>query len=142
MRVKFGLFSLLALNSCIIYLIYYHLAIACSLIVDNILGIPHEPSGMQLFFFVISFVFFLSLSFLSILHSFYFNLNHSLFTCINITWIAYFIVLIYLNLSHNSASKAIFYYACWIISILGIVYVCYITYRQIYQLVNNQDNSL
>ena len=109
MNKIFGLCSLTVINCSVLYLIYLYLSIVCSTKVDNILHIPYEPSGMQLFYYFISFPFFMILAFLSLLHTYYFDLRKSLFSGIFIIWFSYFILILYVDLVDLFPQGIIFY---------------------------------
>lgn len=134
MNKIFRLCALAVINCSVLYLIYWCLFIACSTKVDNILHIPYEPSGMQLFFYFISFPFFMVLALLSFLHSYYFDLKKSLSLGIIIIWFSYFILILYVNLViHFAAGSNFLYYGSLIISFIALPFVIYTTYYQIIQ---------
>ncbi len=137
-----GLCSLAIINCSMLYLIYWYIFIVCSTKVDNILHIPYEPSGMQFFFYFISFPFFIVLALLSLLHSYYFNLKKSLSLGIIIIWFSYFILIIYVDfVVHFSAGNNLLYYGSFIISFVAISFVIYTTYYQIIQLTKSQNKD-
>lgn len=139
MKKIFGVFSLAVLNSAVLYLIYCYIYIACSIKVDNILHLPHEPSGMQLFFYTLSLPFFMILAALSLLHSYYFNLRKSLCAGIFIIWLTYFILISYIDwVVHFSAGNDLLHYGSLFISLGAISYVIYLTAYQCIQLVKFQ----
>ena len=139
MNKIFGLFSLAAINCSVLYLIYLYISIVCSVKVDNILHIPYEPSGMQLFYYYISFPLFMILAFLSLLHSYYFDLKKLLFSGVVIIWFSYFILILYVDLVlHFSNGNELLYYGSLIISLIAISYVMYSTYCQFIQLTEGQ----
>lgn len=131
-----GLFSLAIINSSVLYLIYWYIYIACSIKVDNILNIPYEPSGMQLFFYILSFPFVIFLGFLSLLHSYYFNLRKSLCSGLFIIWLSYFVLIQYVDLVLHFSIKGnnILYYGTLIISLIAIAYITYSSYHQFLQM--------
>lgn len=129
MKKIFGLCSLAAINCSVLYLICLYVSIVCSIKVDNILHIPYEPSGMQLFYYFISFPFFIILMFLSQLHSYYFNLRKSLSLGIIITWFSYFILIVYVDMVIHFSPQGnnLLYYGSLIISFVAIFFVIYST---------------
>lgn len=131
MKKNWGLIFLAAINGCVLYLIYQHLSIICSTKADNILHVPYEPSGMQVFYYLFSFPFFMILACLSVLHSYYFDLRQSLGFGILIIWLAYFILLVYVDaVLHFSSGHEVLYYGSQAISGLAIFYIIYVTYCQ------------
>lgn len=135
MNKIFGLCSLAVINCSVLYLIYLYIVMVCSTKVDNFLHIPYEPSGMQLFYYFISFPFFMILALLSQLHSYYFNLRKSLSSGVVIIWFSYFILILYVDLVVTfSKGNDLLYYGSLIISLVSIFYVIYSTYCQLAQL--------
>ncbi|WP_242604766.1 hypothetical protein [Legionella busanensis] len=103
--------------------------------VDNILHIPYEPSGMQLFFYFISFPFFMIIATLSVLHSYYYNLRKSLTSGIVFIWLSYFILILYVDLVvHYPTGNDLLYYGTLTISVIAIFYILYLTYYQVINL--------
>ena len=102
----------------------------------NVLHIPYEPSGMQLYFYFLSFPLFLFLALLSTLHSSYFNLKKSLSLGIIIIWSCYLALILYVDLvvHYSTAGSNLLYYGSLAISFGAICYVVYSTYCQIMQL--------
>lgn len=140
MKKIFGIFSLAVINFSVLYLVYWATYIASSIKADNILHIPYEPSGMQLFFYIISPPFFMILALCSLLHSYYFNLRKSLCSGIFIIWFSYFILILYMDLVlHFSIENYVLYYGSLFISLGGICYVIYSTYCQYIQLTKSQS---
>lgn len=138
MNKIFGIFFLAVINSSLLYLIYWYVYIVCSIKADNILHVPYEPSGMQLFFYLISLPFFLIVALLSLLHSYYFDLRKSLCSGILIIWFSYFILVSYVDLViHFSAGNNLLYYGSLIISLVAIFYIIYSTYCQFIQLIKS-----
>ncbi|STX81545.1 Uncharacterised protein [Legionella busanensis] len=131
----FALFSLTVINGSLLYLIYLYITVACSMKVDNILHIPYEPSGMQLFFYFISFPFFMIIATLSVLHSYYYNLRKSLTSGIVFIWLSYFILILYVDLVvHYPTGNDLLYYGTLTISVIAIFYILYLTYYQVINL--------
>ena len=143
MKKVFGIFSLAVINSSVIYLIVWYIYIACSIKVDNVFHISYEPSGMQLFFYIISLPLFMILAVLSVLHSYYFDLRKSLCSGIFIIWFSYFILILYVDsVLHFSTGNDFLYYGSLFISFGAISYVIYSTYCQYIQLTKSQNNDL
>lgn len=141
MKKAFGLCSLMVINGFVLYLIYWYIYVVCSTKVDNILNIPYEPSGMQLFYYFLSFPFFLLSALLSTLHSYYFNLKKSLSIGIVVIWFCYLALVLYIDLVvHFSTGGTLLYYGSLCISFVAICYVIYATYCQIIQLTNSQND--
>ena len=142
MNRLFAICSLIAINCSVLFLIYLYISIGSSIKVDNILHIPYEPSGMQLFYYFISFPFFMILACLSSLHSYYFDLSKSLSLGIVIIWFSYFILIIYVDLVlHFSTGNELLYYGTLIISLVAISYVIYSTYCQFIQLTKSLNKE-
>lgn len=143
MKKIFGLCSLAVINCSVLYLIYLYISIVCSIKVDNILHIPYEASGMQLFYYFISFPFFMVLAFFSQMHSYYFNLKKSLSYGIGIIWFSYFILILYVDfvIHFSTDGNNLLYYGSLIISLVAISFILYSTYYQFVQLIksNNKD---
>lgn len=142
MKKVLGLFSLVIINCSALYLIYSHLAIACSTKADNILHIPYEPSGMQLFYYFISFPLFIVVALLSQLHCSYFEIKKSLAFSVAIIWVSYLILVLYVDLIlHFPKGNDFLYYASLIISILATFYISQLTFNQIRQLIGRQETK-
>jgi len=142
MKKGLSLCFLAVINCSVLYLIYWYIYIVCSIKVDNILNIPYEPSGMQLFYYFLSFPLFLLLALLSTLHSYYFNLKKSLSIGIIIIWLCYFALVLYIDLVvHFSTGNTLLYYGSLFISFVAVCYVIYSTYCQIVQLTNSQNDD-
>lgn len=140
MKKIFGFCSLVVINFSALYLIYWYILIIGSTKVDNVFYISYEPSGMQLYFYFVSFPFFLVLSLLSILHSYYFNLKNSLSLGMVIIWISYLALLLFMDMVlHHSSGKNLLYYGSLIISFCAICYIIYTTYYQISQLTESSS---
>lgn len=140
MKKLVGLCSLALINGSLLYLIYWYIYIICSSNFENILHIPYEPSGMQFFFYFISFPLFLILALLSQMHSYYFELKNSLFYATGIIWSSYFILIISVDqIVKFSLGNNFLYYAGLIISLAAIIYIIYTSYCQLVQLVNFQN---
>ena len=140
MKKILGLFSLIVINSFVLYLIYWCASIACSTKVDNILHVPYEPSGMQLFGYFISFPLFIILALLSQLHCYYFGLKKSLSSGLAILWLSYFILILYIDLVvHFPVGNNLLYYGSLGISLVAISYVIYLTYVQIRLLIKPSE---
>lgn len=139
MRKRFGACSLVLINGSLLYLVYWYLYIICSTKPGNILHIPYEPSGMQYFFYFISFPLFLIVALVSQLHSYYFELKNSLFYAAGVIWCSYFILIISVDRFVTiSVGKDFIYYSSWTISVAAIIYVIYSSYCQFVQLINMQ----
>lgn len=136
MKKRLGLGLLIIINSFVLFFLYWCIYIVCSTKVDNVLNIPYEPSGMQLYFYVISFPLVLLLTFLSIMHSYYFNLQKSLSLGLIIIWLSYLSLILFVDfiLHFSITGKNFFYYGSLFISFLGICYVIHSTYDQVKQL--------
>lgn len=138
-----GLGFLTIINCSVLYLIYWYIYIVCSTRANNVLHIPYEPSGMQLYYYFLSFPLFLFLALLSTLHSYYFNLKKSLSLGIIIIWFCYFVLILYVDfvVHYSTAGNNILYYGSLSISFAAICYVVYLTYCQIRQFTNSlKDN--
>lgn len=137
MNKIFGVFSLVAINSSVLYLIYLYVYIACSVKVDNFFHIPYEPSGTQLFFYILSLPIFLILGVLSLLHSYYYE-TKSLCSGILIIWASYFILILFIDMIiHFSEGNNLLYYGTLSISLIAIFYVICSTYYQFIQLIKS-----
>lgn len=136
MKTGVGLFFLTIINCSVLYLIYWYMYLACSTKVDNVLHVPYEPSGMQLYFYFLSFPLFLLLALLSALHSAYFNLKKSLSLGIIVIWFCYLVLVLYVDLvvHYSTAGNNLLYYGSLTISFGAICYVFYSVYCQIIQL--------
>ena len=142
MKRVLGLCSLAVINCSVLYLIYQYIYVVCSTKVDNILNILYEPSGMQLFYYFLSFPLFLLLALLSTLHSSYFNLKKSLSVGIIIIWFCYLALILYVDLVvHFPAGNNLLYYGSLCISLVAINYVIYAAYCQVIQLAISQNDS-
>lgn len=142
MKKGIGLILLTIINGSGLYLIYWYICIACSIKVVNILNISYEPSGMQLFFYILSFPFFLLLALLSTLHSYYFDLKKSLSISFIIIWFCYFALIFFIDLVvHFSTGNGLLYYGSLCISVVAICHVLYSTYSQIIQLTHPQNGN-
>lgn len=131
-----ALCSLLVVNCSVLYLIYLYVFFVCSTKVDNILHIHYEASGMQLFYYFISFPLFIILALLSEIHSYYFNLRKSMSFGIVLIWFCYFILIVYVDLViHFSSGNNLLYYGSLTISGGAIFYVLFSTYCQFRQLI-------
>jgi hypothetical protein len=141
MKKIMGIFSLIVLNFSALYLIYGYIYIACSIKVDNLFHIPFEPSGMQLFFYLISFPIFMFLACLSVLHSYYFDLKKTLCTGLFLIWFSYFILITYVDsvIHFSNTGNNILYYGSLLISFVAIFYVIYLTYFQYIQLTKSKS---
>jgi len=142
MKKIFGLFSLTIINCSVLYLIYLYITIVCTIKIDNIFHLPYEPSGMQLFYYFISFPFFMILACLSQLHAAYFELRKSLSLGIFIIWLSYLILILCVDLIlHFPTGNDLLYYGSLIISLAAISYVIHSTYSQFIQLLNPKNKS-
>jgi hypothetical protein len=143
MKKGLGLSFLTIINCSVLYLIYCYMYIVCSTKVDNVFHIPYEPSGMQLYYYFLSFPLFLLLALLSTLHSSYFNLKKSLSLGIIIIWFCYLALILYVDLvvHYSTAGNNLLYYGSLTISFGAICYVVYSTYCQIIQLTSSQNNN-
>lgn len=143
MKKIMGILSLIVLNFSALYLIYCYINIACSIKVDNICHIPFEPSGMQLFFYLMSLPIFMILAYLSVLHSYYFDLQKTLCTGLFLIWLSYFSLITYVNsvIHFSDTGNNVLYYASLLISFIAILYVIYLTYCQYIQLTKSKDNG-
>lgn len=141
MKKILGIFSLAIIDFSLLYIIYKYVYIACSIVGDNILNIPYEPSGMQLFFYLISLPLFLTLAYLSVIHSYYFDLKKSLCSGILVIWLAYFILISFVDLVVHSSilGNYLLYYGTLFISITSICYISYSTYLQCIQIVKSHN---
>ncbi|HAT7956471.1 TPA: hypothetical protein GJ770_04030 [Legionella pneumophila] len=138
MKKIFGFCSLVVINFSALYLIYWYILIIGSTKIDNIFHIPYEPSGMQLYFYFVSFPFFLVLSLLSMLHSYYFSLKRELSLGMVIIWTSYLALLLFVDIVlHHSSGKNFLYYGSLIISFGAIYFIIYTTYDQIRQLLKH-----
>ncbi len=88
---RLGLSFLTIINCSALYLTYWYIYIVCSTRTNNVFHIPYEPSGIQLYYYFLSFPLFLFLALFSTLHSYYFNLKKSLSPGIIIIWFCYFV---------------------------------------------------
>lgn len=143
MKRLFGLFSLALINSSVLYLIYWYIYIASSIKPGNILHIPYEPSGMQLFFYIVSLPLFLIVAVLSLLHSYYFELRKSLLAGIFLTWLSYFILIQFVDMviHFSRAGNNIVYYGSLLISLVAIFYIIYCSYYQFLELTKTHINN-
>ena len=142
MKKILGLFSLIIINCSALYLIYSHLAIACSTKDGNIFHISYEPSGMQLFYYFISCPLFIIVAFLNQLHCSYFEIKKSLAFGVTIIWLSYLILVFYVDLIlHFPEGNDFLYYVSLIISILAAVYITYTTFSQLRQLMGYQKTK-
>lgn len=140
MKKIFGLCSLVLINGSVLYLIYWYIYVVCSTKIENILHIPYEPSGMQLFYYFISFPLFLILGLLSQIHSYYFDLKKSLFYAVGIIWFSYFILIIYVDrVVTLPGGNDLLYYISWSISLVAILYVIYSSFCQFVQLIKGKN---
>lgn len=143
MGKKLGLGGLIIINSLILYLIYWYIYVVCSTKVKNILHIPYEPSGMQLYYYFLSLPLFLFLAFLSTLHSSCFYLKKSLSLDIIIIWFCYLVLILYVDLiaHYSEVGSNLLYYGSLSISFVAICHIIYSTYCQIRQLIiDGNDN--
>lgn len=135
----FGLFFLLLINGAAYYLIYRLTRVACSITPDNVCAIPYEASGMQMFFYVLSFPAFLLLTGISSLYSGYFDLDSGLSFGWLVIWFFYFLLLIFVDqFLHAPQKSLILYYGSLIISIVALIYLTRISYAQYVQIKNEQ----
>jgi len=135
----FGLFFLILINGTACYLIYRHIYAVCSIIPHNVCAIPYEASGMQMFFYVLSFPAFLLLAGISTLYAGYFELDSGLSLGWLVIWLCYFLLLIFVDqILHDPQKKFILYYGSLIISIVALIYLARISYVQYIQLKNQQ----
>lgn len=143
MKKGLGLSFLTIINCSALYLIYWYMYIVCSTKVDNVFHVPYEPSGMQLYFYFLSFPLFLLLALLSALHSAYFNLKKSLSLGVIIIWFCYLALVLYVDLvvHYSTAGNNLLYYGSLTISFGAICYVAYSTYYQIIQLTRSWTNN-
>lgn len=142
MKKILGLSSLIVINTLVLYLIYWYIGISASLKVDNFFHIPYEPSGMQLFFYIISLPLFLFLSALSAIHSYYFELKKSLSLPILCIWLSYFILIEVIDWTiHFSAGNNILYIGTLIISFVAAVYIIWTTWNSSLSLIKPLNNS-
>ena len=132
MKKGLGLSFLTIINGSMLYLIYWYMYIVCSTKVDNVFHIPYEPSGMQLYYYFLSFPLFVFLALLSTLHSSYFNLKKSLSLGIIIIWFCYLALILYVDLvaHYSTAGSNLLYYGSLFISFGALCYVVYSTYCQ------------
>lgn len=137
MKKGLGLGFLTIINCSILYLIYWYIYVVCSTKVDNFFHIPYEPSGMQLYYFFLSFPLFLLLALLSTLHSSYFNIKKLLSLGIIIIWFCYLVLILYVDLivHYSTVGSNLLYYGSLSISFAAICYIIYSTYYQIKQLI-------
>lgn len=143
MKKGLGLGFLTIINCSILYLIYWYMYVVASTKVDNILHIPYEPSGMQLYYYFLSFPLFLFLALLSVLHSSYFNLKKSLSLGIIIIWFCYLASILYVDLivHYSTAGRNLLYYGSLSISFVAVCYIIYSTFCQVMQLsIHGNDN--
>lgn len=135
MKKNLGLLFLFSINGSALYLIYRYIKVACSTMKNNSFHLPYEPSGVQLFCYVISLPLFLLLASLSCIHSYYYDLKTGLvygFFCI---WFSYFLLLLYVDqVIHFPAGASLFYYGSLMISVGAISYILFSTYCQYKQL--------
>lgn len=143
MKKGLGLGFLTLINGSLLYLIYWYMYVVCSTKVDNILHIPYEPSGMQLYYYFLSFPLFLFLALLSTVHSYYFNLQKSLSLGIIIIWFCYLILILYVDLivHYSTAGGNLLYYGSFSISFAAIYYIFYSTYCQLVQLISYWNDN-
>lgn len=136
MEKKLGLCFLIIINCSILCLIYWYIYVVSSTKVDNILHIPYEPSGMQLYYYFLSFPLFIFFALLSALHSSYFNLKKSLSLSIIIIWFCYLILILYVDLiiHYSTGGRNLLYYGSLFISFVAVCHIIYSTYCQIIQL--------
>ncbi len=135
MKKGLGFGFLAIINGFFLYIIYWYMCIVCSTKVDNLLNVPYEPSGMQLYYYFLSFPLFLFVAFLSTMHRYYFNLKKSLSLSMIIIWFCYFVLILYVDLVlHFPSGGNLLYYGSLSISWVAICYVIYSTYCQASQL--------
>ncbi|MBA4697717.1 MAG: hypothetical protein H2069_10115 [Legionella sp.] len=134
-----GILFLWCINFLVLYLIYWYVSIVGSIIPDNFLHIPYEPSGMQLYFFILSLPLFLLVAALSLLHSYYFQIKKSLCTGTLMIWLAYFFLIVFVDRwFHFSAGNHFLYQVSLFIAFFSVLYVVYSTYRNTKMLVNKK----
>lgn len=143
MKKGLGLGFLTIINGSILYLIYWYIYVVCSTKVDNMFHIPYESSGMQLYYYFLSFPLFLFLALLSALHSSYFNLKKSLFLGIIIIWFCYLLLILYVDLivHYSTVGSNLLYYVSLFISFIAVCYIIYSTYCQVIQLKIHWHNN-
>jgi hypothetical protein len=139
MKKGLGLSFLTIINGSLLYLIYWYMYIVCSTKIDNVFHIPYEPSGMQLYYYFLSFPLFVFLALLSTLHSSYFNLKKSLSLGIIIIWFCYLALILYVDLvvHYSTAGSNLLYFGSLSISFGAISYIVYSTYYQAMQLISS-----
>ncbi len=140
MKKKLGLLFLFLINGSALYLIYLYIAVACSTIQNNIFHIPYEASGMQMLYYFFSFPVFVLLAFLSRILSYYYNLKIYLSYGIFFIWLAYFLLISYVDqVIHFPDGKPLFYYGSLIISLGAISFILFSTYFQWKQITQTES---
>lgn len=140
MKKNFSLFLLLVINSCALLLVLEYFLVSSSVIEDNVFRIAFEPSGMQLIYFYLSLPFFGIVAMISIAHSHYFELEKTLCSGLIVIWSCYFLLISYVDSILHFAiyGNLTLYYGSNIITFCAFVYITHLTYRQIYQILNNK----
>lgn len=137
MKKVLGLCSLVTLNFSLLYLIYWYVYVAASIIPDNIFHIPYEPAGMQLLYYYISLPFFIIYALVSQLYRYYFDLRKSLSIKAILIWCSYFILIFYVeNVLTFPAGNVILYYGSLIISMFATIDIIYSIYSQLLDIMN------
>jgi hypothetical protein len=134
---KISSFIFLILIYCsTLYLVYLYVYAVCAIQINNICSIPFEPSGSQLFLFIISLPVFYILILLSICYSWYYNISGTLTCIITSFWTSQISLLLIVDLifHYRETSNQILYYGSLCISLLTLLYLLYKFYCQIVQL--------